>query len=81
MVYWDQWFSARAILSSGVHGTMSGDISDGQDWQVSKEKHAMTGIQWVEAAMLLHILQCTGKLKTTVPRLRNPTLNAHCFNS
>lgn len=81
MVYWDQWFPTRAMLSSRARGTMSGDIFDGQDWEVSKEKHDMTGIQWVEAAMLLNVLQGTGKLITTVPRLGNPLLNAHCFHS
>lgn len=42
---------------------MSGDISV---WQIEGGKGgATTGIQWVEARILLNILQCTRQLSTS----------------
>ena len=81
LVYWDQWFSTRAILWPRVHGTKSGDIFYREDWEVGRERHDVTGTQWVETKVLPHILRCAGKLKTILPGMRDPNRNAHCANS
>lgn len=82
LVYWDQWFSPRAILCPRVQGTKSGGIFFyHRDWEVGGERHNVTGTQWAETKMLSNTPQCAGKLKAAVSGMGDPNRDAHCSNS